>query len=271
MQHDESKLPSMIKNLKKEKLDIVIGSRFTKGSIVRDFSSLRLLASKLSNYLARIITGVRLTDPMSGFFIMKRSAFDSAAQNLSGLGFKILLDIFASSKNSLKYKEIDYVFRKRNSGISKLDSLVIWEYLLLLWETRLGFIIPARFISFCFIGSIGLGVHLLCLFILRNLTDSFIIAQFLSTFTAMTSNFFLNNLLTYRDVRHKGVNIIKGLIIFYLTCGIGVLANVGLANSLFTGIIPGTEGFWYLSGIFGAFVGVVWNFLMSTLITWKVK
>ena len=87
----------------------------------------------------------------------------------------------------------------------------------------------------------------------------------------MTSNFYLNNILTYRDRKKIGLDAFKGLIIFYLTCGIGAVANVGVANSLYLGRIDGLAGTWYFSGIIGAFVGAIWNFLMSSLITWKKK
>ncbi len=271
MQHDESILPTMIEMLIDEKLDIIVASRFSSGSSFDSFTIIRKTISNIGIFLAKKITGVKLADPMSGFFIIKRDVFDEVAPNLTGLGFKILLDIFAASKKNLNFKEIGFKFKDRKSGVSKLDSLVIWEYLLMLWETKLGYFIPARFVSFCLIGTLGLFIHLLSLYILINLDQNFLVSQGISTFIAMTFNFFLNNLLTYRDIRLKGFLIIRGLVLFYLTCGIGAIANIGVANSMFIGKIPGTEGIWYLSGIVGAFVGVIWNFLMSSVLTWKRK
>ncbi len=271
MQHDESIIPLMIDTLEREKLDLVVASRFTEGSTVKNFSFVRNLISKVGNYLARKITGVSLKDSMSGFFLIKRNIFDNVAENLSGIGFKILLDIFSASKKDIKYKEVSFKFRERNAGSSKLDSLVIWEFLLLLWDSKLGFIIPARFISFCIIGSLGLIIHIISLMVFNHFDISFLFSQTFSTFIAMTFNFFMNNTLTYRDVRKKGFNLIKGLFLFYIICGVGAIANIGVANALFIGKIPGSEGLWYLSGIFGALVGVIWNFVMSSLITWKIK
>ena len=271
LQHDEKKIPEMLNLIKKENLDLVIGSRFLKKKTSKGLSRTRNMISKIANMLANKIARVTLSDPMSGYFIIRRDVFEKIAPNLTGLGFKILLDIFSSSKKSLKFKEIQFYFKPRKYGESKLDVFVVWEYLLLLWEARLGKIIPARFVSFCAIGGSGVFVHLFSLYILYSYLFSFFYAQSIATIIAMTSNFILNNILTYRDRRKKGFDAIKALIVFYITCGIGAAANVGIANSVYTGNINGVSGEWYISGVIGAFVGAVWNFLMSSLITWKQK
>ena len=271
LQHDEKKIPAMIELLKKEKLDLVIASRFLNHKNVLGLSKYRNVLSKIANFLANTISKAKLTDPMSGFFLIKRSVFDCIAPNLSGLGFKILLDIFSSSKNRLKYEEISFTFKKRVYGESKLDSLVLWEYLLLLWQSKFGNIVSARFFSFCLIGGSGVFVHIVALYFFINFNFSFLYAQTLSTFVAMTSNFFLNNMLTYRDKRKKGLAAFKALCLFYLTCGIGASANIGISNLLYVSNISGISGIWYFSGFIGAIVGSIWNFLMSSLVTWKTK
>jgi dolichol-phosphate mannosyltransferase len=81
---------------------------------------------------------------------------------------------------------------------------------------------------------------------------------------AMTSNFFLNNQLTYRDLRLRGRNLLRGLMVFYLICGFGAIANVGVASYVFAG-----DRVWWLAGIAGALIGAVWNFAMSSVFTWK--
>ena len=271
LQHDEKKIPVMLRLMKEKDLDIVIGSRFLKKKISSGLSSRRNLFSRIANMLANKIAKVSLSDPMSGFFIVKRKVFDEIAPGLSGLGFKILLDLFASSNRKLKFDEIQFDFKIRKHGKSKLDSFVVWEYLLLLWEVRFGKFIPARFISFCIIGGSGVFVHFISLYFLYTYFLNFFYSQAFSTLIAMTSNFYLNNILTYRDRKKIGLDAFKGLIIFYLTCGIGAVANVGVANSLYLGRIDGLTGTWYFSGVIGAFVGAVWNFLMSSLITWKKR
>ena len=271
LQHDEKKIPAMLKLQKKYDLDIVIASRFLKNSYSTGLSKKRNFISKLANWLAAKISGVELSDPMSGFFLVKRKIIDEQAGILTGLGFKILLDIFSSAKMQIKYREVAFNFRKRKYGESKLSTLVVWEYILLLWETRFGRFIPARFVSFCIIGGTGVINHLFVLYILKGLNMEFLMAQTIATFSAMTGNFFLNNMLTYRDRQKRGIQAFKSLIIFYITCGIGAIANVGIANSLYLGKFNEASFAWYVSGIVGALVGAVWNFLMSTWITWRQK
>ncbi len=271
LQHDEKKIPIMINTLQKENLELVIASRFLNHNKVLGLTKYRNALSQFANFLANTISRANLTDPMSGFFLIKRSVFDCIVPNLSGLGFKILLDIFSSSKRKIKYKEISFNFKKRIYGESKLDSLVLWEYLLLLWQSKFGKIIPARFLSFCLIGGSGVFVHIIALYFFIKFEYSFLYAQTFSTFIAMTSNFFLNNMLTYRDKRKRGLSAIKALLLFYLTCGIGASANIGISNLLFLSNISGVSGVWYFSGFVGAIVGSIWNFLMSSLVTWKNK
>ena len=271
LQHDESKILEMIKIQKKYKLDIVVGSRFLKKKNTTALSKKRNAVSKAANWLANKISRVQLSDPMSGFFLVKREIVEAQAPKLTGLGFKILLDIFSSIGNKVKYKEISFNFKARKFGESKLDAMVVWEYLLLLWETRFGKIIPARFLSFCTIGGTGVLTHLMVLFVLKTYGISFILSQSIATFSAMTSNFFLNNILTYRDRQKKGLQAFKALIIFYITCGLGAVANVGIANYLYLGKLNEVSITWYISGIVGALVGAIWNFLMSSMLTWKVR
>ncbi len=271
LQHDEKKIPIMLKKLISENLDLVIASRFLDSKKTEGLSKYRNFLSNVANKISNKISGANLSDPMSGFFLIKRKVFDNIAPNLSGIGFKILLDIFSSCKGKVKFAEVHFEFKKRKYGDSKLDSLVIWEYLLLLWDCKFGKIVPAKFLSFCLIGGSGVFVHLLVLYILINAEFNFLYAQTFSTLTAMTTNFFLNNILTYRDNRKKGIDAFKSLIIFYITCGIGASANIGISNLLFIGNIKGISGIWYISGFLGAFVGAVWNFLMSSLITWRQK
>ena len=271
LQHDESKILEMIKIQKNHNLDIVVASRFLEKKYTSALSIKRNIVSKAANWLANKISRVKLSDPMSGFFLVKRKIIEDKAPKLTGLGFKILLDIFSSVGSQVKYKEISFDFKSRKFGESKLDAMVVWEYLLLLWETRFGKIIPARFLSFCAIGGTGVLAHLMVLFILKNYGISFVLSQSIATFSAMTSNFFLNNILTYRDRQKKGLQAFKALIIFYITCGLGAVANVGIANYLYLGKFNEVSITWYISGIVGALVGAIWNFLMSSMLTWKVR
>jgi len=267
MQHDENLLMEMLQELRRGDSDLVIGTRYSKGGGVIEWSARRRLISRLATKMAQIVTGTRLSDPMSGFFMITRESFQDIVRNLSSQGFKILLDIIASSKKPLRIAERPYQFRERRFGESKLDSLVAIEYLMLLLDKTVGRFVPARFIMFGAVGGVGLFVHMAILaFTFRFMHADFALAQTASTVGAMTFNFFSNNFLTYRDRRLKGArDLLIGLISFYAVCSVGAIANVGIANYMFTNYYT-----WWLSGIAGVIVGSVWNYAATSVFTWRV-
>jgi dolichol-phosphate mannosyltransferase len=265
LQHDVRLLPRMLATLKQEELDIVVGSRHLAGGGMGNWDHRRVAISAVAARLARLVVAADLSDPMSGFFVLSRPAFEGAVRRLSGQGFKILLDLFASTPIAFRFKEVPYVFAQRQHGESKLDSFVIWEYLMLLADKLVGDYVPARFISFAAIGGLGVGVHFAALYLGLKLV-SFPVAQAVATVVAMTSNFALNNLLTYRDRRLSGRRFVTGLLSFYGVCGLGAVANVGIASAAFADHYT-----WWVSGLAGAAVGVVWNYAVSSVLTWKRK
>ncbi len=267
LQHDETLLPRMLAALKSEELDIVIGSRYAAGGGLGDWDRSRARISKFATRLSRLVVKVDLSDPMSGFFVIRRPAFEAAVRGLSGQGFKILIDLFASSPRPLAFKELPYQFRQRQHGESKLDTLVAWEYLQLLLDKLVGHIVPVRFALFAMIGGLGLVVHLAVLGLVLNLAGvSFTVAQSVATVIAMTSNFLLNNWFTYRDRRLHGWRLLGGLLSFYVVCSIGAVGNVGIAAYVFY-----ADQSWWLAGVAGAIVGSVWNYATSAVFTWRAR
>ena len=264
LQHDERLLPRMLETLKREPCDVVVGSRYVAGGDVGEWAAHRVGISTFATRLSRIVCKTDIADPMSGFFMMRRATFDRAVHNLSGQGFKILLDLLASSPEALRIRELPYEFRQRRFGASKLDTLVVWEFGVLIADKLIGHVFPVRFALFALIGIVGLGVHLL---VLRSAfaisAIDFTAAQAIATFVAMTSNFFLNNFFTYRDQRLSGPALIRGLLSFYAICSVGALGNVGIATYIFA-----TDHLWWVAGIAGAFVGSVWNYAVSSVFTW---
>ena len=128
-------------------------------------------------------------------------------------------------------------------------------------------VVSLRFLLFAMVGGTGLVVHLATLFLGLNVLDmSFTEAQALGAFVAMTTNFVLNNFLTYRDQRLKGFAILRGLLVFYLVCSVGLFANVGVAFSVYD-----QEPIWWLAGAAGALMGVVWNYAISGLFVWRKR
>ena len=265
LQHDEMLLPQMLAKIRAERLDVVVASRYTDAGSVGDWQRSRVVISDVAGRLSRLVVKADLTDPMSGFFMVERNAFAAAMRSLTGQGFKILLDLFASSPRPLAFAEVPLSFRQRLHGESKLDTLVAWEYLMLVLQKLVGPAVPVRFLLFSLIGALGVGTHLLTLwFGTHILAIAFPVAQVIATVVAMTGNFLLNNLFTYRDRRLRGRRLVTGLISFYAVCGAGGAANVGVAS-----YVAGGHHSWWLAGLAGAAVSVVWNYAMSSIFTWS--
>jgi dolichol-phosphate mannosyltransferase len=264
LQHDESILPAMIAELRSQDLDLVVGSRYVPGGSTGDWTEWRKNVSRLATRMASGMIPDDLHDSMSGYFVIKSSVMRATARSLSGYGYKILLDLFVSAGRPLRFAEVAYTFRPRMHGESKLDSLVAWEFLMLLVDKRIGHIIAPRLLFFALVGGSGVALHYLVLSTLYlGLGLSFTLAQLSGTVLAMTSNFFFNNLFTYRDRRLHGLKLVRGLLSFYAVCGMGALANIGIAAYAFS-----QNWQWALSAAAGIVVGTLWNYLATARYTW---
>lgn len=265
LQHDEAQLPKMFALLQAGEADLVVGSRYIEGGSADSFNKHRAGASVLATEVAKRVLRVRIADPMSGFFMIRRDSFEQLAPQLSTQGFKILLDIVTTARGKLRIKEIPYTFGSRLHGVSKLDSMVALDFLGLVLAKLTHDVVSLRFLLFAMVGSIGLLMHFGALYTaLKVFNFPFPESQACAAVCAMTSNFILNNFLTYRDQRLKGGAIIRGLLLFYLVCSVGLLANVGVAFSVYD-----QEPIWWLAGAAGALMGVVWNYAMSGLFVWR--
>ena len=267
LQHDETQLPKMLALLQSGESDLVVGSRYIEGGSAKSFDRKRAGASQLATEVAKRVLQVQVADPMSGFFMIRRDRFEALAPQLSTQGFKILLDVVATAHGELRVKEIPYTFGSRLHGESKLDSMVALDFLGLVLAKLTHDVVSLRFLLFAMVGSLGVAVHFVALYAgLRLLRFPFPEAQAFGALCAMTSNFILNNFLTYRDQRLKGLAILRGLLLFYLVCSVGLLANVGVAFSVYN-----QQPIWWLAGAAGALMGVVWNYAMSGLFVWRKR
>jgi dolichol-phosphate mannosyltransferase len=267
LQHDETQLAKMLGLIESDTADLVIGSRYIEGGSADAFNQKRLGFSKFATALAQRVLRISVADPMSGFFMIRRDRFEQLAPQLSTQGFKILLDVVATAQGGLRVLEVPYTFGARQHGESKLDSMVALDFLGLVLAKMTNDIVSLRFLLFALVGSLGLFVHFAALYIgLRGFELPFPEAQGCAALCAMTSNFLLNNFLTYRDQRLKGFGVLRGLAIFYLVCSVGLLANVGVAFSVYD-----QEPIWWLAGAAGALMGVVWNYAMSGLFVWRKR
>lgn len=265
MQHDENILPKMLERILEERLDLVVASRNLSGGSMGEFSRGRIWLSNLGNRISHLVCHCDISDAMSGYFVIDRHFFQEIVHRLTGSGFKILVDILASSQRPVRVAEVPYRFRNRERGESKLDVNVELEYLFLLIDKMIGNYVPTRFVLFVLVGSLGMVVHLSCLAVLYVVGKaSFVVSQAGATLVAMTFNFLLNNVVTFRDRRLQGWRLLTGLLTFYLACSLGALMNVSFAEFLHRQAIP-----WYVAGISGTAISSVWNYGVNTILTWR--
>jgi dolichol-phosphate mannosyltransferase len=247
LQHDETLLPAMLAALRTGGADLAVGSRYCGGPG--------------ANWLGRQVLKADLTDPMSGFFMVRRSVVEVVAQRLSTSGFKVLFDIVASQDRPLKIVELPYTFRAREAGDSKLDNGVVVQYLGLLVAKLSKDVISPRFLMFAMVGASGVVVHLAILRSLLHLGFSW--AQTLAAIGAMTSNYLINNAVTYRDRRLKGLKLISGYIKFCVLCSVPLAANVAVATVVFE-----RGPAWWVAGLAGAVVAAAWNYVTTSKAVW---
>jgi dolichol-phosphate mannosyltransferase len=265
LQHDQTILPTMLERLRSGAFDLAIGSRHVLGGSNEGLSSaMRHRISNAGISIAQRVLPMRLTDPMSGFFMMPRPVFEAVAPKLSGQGFKILLDLILSAPGKLRVLEIPCQFHRREAGESKLDTLVMIQFAAVLIDKGLHGLVPMRFVGFALVGAMGMVVNLLAMLAGRGLGLDFLQAEIVAIVLAMLFNFQLNNRLTYRTHRLRGPRLLRGLGLFMIVCGLGAVANIGIATSLYS---DGHRGI--AAAAIGAAIGVVWNYAVSSTLVWR--
>ena len=264
LQHDETRLPLMLHAVQAG-ADLAVGSRHVAGGDSAGLSGAwRHRMSSLGIRTAQAVLPVRLSDPMSGYFLLRRDVFEQVAPRLTGEGFKILLDLVLSAPGPLRIAEIPVRFQPRLAGASKLDVLVLVQFFGLLLDKAMGGVVPLRFLAFAGVGLVGVGVHLAVLQAARVAGLDFVAAEVSATLVAILANFQLNNAVTYRSVRLRGPALWRGLGLFMAVCALGAAANVGIARLLFA-----AHGGWTPSAVLGAAIGGVWNYAVSATLVWR--
>jgi len=264
-QHDETILLGMLDRLRKGDIDLVVATRYLNADTTSGLSSRRNRVSRWSNVMAQRLLNVDLTDPMSGYFMIRRHTFEKLAPKLSLQGFKILLDIATTAHGRLRIAELPYNFRGRAYGESKLDAKAAIDFIALLISKLTNDFASYRFLEFCLVGLTGIAVHMSILeFAVKVGTLPFITAQILATVCAISWNFVLNNVITYSDQRLTGRKFWTGLVSFQLICGVGAISNVGVAGLIYT-----ADTKWWLAGISGALIGTAWNYIVSAAFVWR--
>jgi dolichol-phosphate mannosyltransferase len=264
LQHDERLLPRMLSLLDQNQADLVIASRYMAGGATAGLSSSRRSISRVATRWAQKLMGITVQDPMSGFFMVRRDLLDAVAPQLSNEGFKILFDILVASRpGQLEIVELPYAFLPRLHGASKFDARNAIEFFALVMSKLSRKKVPPQFFSFLLVGGAGVGVQLACLGVGLSVGLGFLAAQIVATLAAMTSNFFLNNALTYRDRRVTGRYLLPALLSFYAVCSVGALSNVGTSSWLYA-----QYPVWWLAGLTGSVIAALWNFVGSSKFVW---
>ncbi len=267
MQHDETILPRMLSTIKEGKLDLVIGSRNVEGGSMGEFAKERVKLSGLGKQLSKLVCKQDVSDPMSGFFMVDRRFVNEVVRGMSATGFKVLMDLIASSKRPVRFAEVGYTFRNRLSGESKLDIVVGLEYLKLVADKMLGDWVPVNFVVFSIVGAIGAAIYLTLVYLqIHLLRYDFQLAQTIASSIVIAINFWLNNILTFRSRRLRGVRAFTGLLAFYLACSVGLLANVWVASTLRSSGVH-----WVPAGLVGIMIGSAWNYWMTSVFVWEVN
>jgi dolichol-phosphate mannosyltransferase len=267
LQHDESVLPLMLRRIETEGLDAVVASRKVDGGSMGEFASKRVKLSNLGTSISKLILHCDVSDPMSGFFMVEANFLRRVVPRLTGSGFKILLDLLASSATPPRVAEVPYTFSNRQFGESKLDLNVELEYLFLVIDKMVGRFLPTRFVLFILVGAFGVVLQLAILGVLYlNHIRGFAESQAIATVFAMTFNFLLNNVVTFRDRQLRGRRLATGLIKVYAACSLGAVINLAFAMML---VRRGVE--WYTAGAIGIAISSVWNYSVNTVLTWRQR
>ena len=280
LQHDPAILLQLIAALDAG-AEIAVGSRYVEGGGIGTWNTSRRFQSWVATKLAQTFLGVELTDPMSGYFILRRDDFNRIHEQLDSSGFKILLEIIARLAPS-RLEEVPYTFRVRVAGQSKLSSKVVLQYLGQLWKlSSVSRYMPVRFIKFALVGGSGTLVNL-CAFLglseLLGLRDWRISA--LATLLANLTNYVFNNAWTFMDRRHSGWSLLRGYGSYLAFSLVGLSASTltfaGLSpahGNYVHSLQPARESYVLALAfqLIAILVGTVFNYGLTSRFTWRQK
>jgi len=251
--------------------DLAVASRHVEGGGVSDWSALRRALSRGAQLLGlAVLPSVvgRVSDPMSGYFMVRRAAI--AGAEMSPLGYKILIEVLGRGRIRA-VSEVGYVFRERLAGESKVTAKLYVDYLRHLVRLRLA-MLPARFPRFAAVGLSGVAVDMALLFLLsdpRALGWELTPSKVLAAEAAMVNNFIWNDSWTFRDLAERlggGTARLKRFAKFNLICAMGLALSV-LLLALQVNVLRINR---YLAN--GAAIALVtaWNFWMNKAFSWSI-
>ena len=269
-QHQVESLYEAIEELLVTDKDLIIGSRFLNSSLISGLSDKRKKGSLVANSLAKFSLSreySKLTDIMSGFIVFKSQTVLKLVERIDVNGFKFLYELLSVSKGTLDCNEIPLNFMPRKFGESKLDIAIVWDFLVSLIHSLSKRLIPRKAISFAFVGITGVLVQFLISYsFMWFLGFSFQNVLPIAVVLAATSNYLVNNWLTFRVNRLRNKALFVGLLKFLLVSSLPIIANVGLASSFYKLISPNT----FFSQLAGIIVVFIWNYAASSKLVWKI-
>ena len=268
-QHDPAAVTLTLNTLIEGGFDLIVGSRFHANAEIKGLSNRREHGSSLANAAARYSLNKsysRLTDTMSGFFALRLDRAMPFVRAVDVNGFKFLYEFLAISKGNLNVSEVPLTFQPRTHGTSKLDVAIFWDFLISVLHNLSFRLLPRRAISFGLVGTSGVFVQLVVNQVLMVIGGiNFEQALPIAVIAAASSNYMINNALTFRFQRLKGTALLKGLLKFLIVASLPVLANVGVASAFHrfvsTDLITAQ-----LAGILVVFI---WNYAASSRFVWN--
>jgi dolichol-phosphate mannosyltransferase len=262
-QHDPALIARMLRCMHDSEAEVVVASRYLDAGD-SGLGRWRHALSRVGVRLSQALLGLGVADPMSGCFLMRRAWYRQVRPQLSGVGFKILVDVLASGRRRPYTMQVPTQLRRRRGGASKLDARVAAELAALLLEKRTRGWLPAQMSLFFAVGLSGMGVHLLSLGALLALGVAFWLAQLLAICAAMGWNFLCNNHLTFRDRRLSGMCLLRGMAMFYAACFGGAILSELIGSGLHALQVP-----WWGAGVAGALAAGGWNYYVAGRIAWR--
>ncbi len=255
LQHPPEKIKDLYQKINNNNLDLVSASRFMENN--KFLNKKRYRVSLFVNYILKKLFKINYSDLLTGFFIINKEFFHKNYKSFSLRGFKLLLDIILSTKNSIKYSEITFQFQKRYSGESKLNFKVVIDFIELIIDKlfgklRLGkYVVNSTVITF-------IATFQFFTFYILHLLLSFQYSLILSIFMTIIVNFIINNETTYSGMKKRGKYFYTGLIKFYFFSFFGSICNFFLAKYLFDNFFNV-----FFAVFLAALLGSIWNYLVN--------
>lgn len=283
LQHPPEVLTQLLRAIQNQGVDLAVASRHVDGGGVSSWSFIRRFLSRGAQLLGLVILPRvlgRVSDPMSGYFMVRRSSL--AGVTLNPVGYKILLEVIGRGEVR-EIAEVGYVFCERKQGESKVTSKQYLDYIhhlvrLRLATGRVGRLSQrinfpfGRFLRFGLVGLSGVFVDMTVLYLLSDpstlalpLTRSKIIAGEI----AILNNFFWNDAWTFADVssgQNEWRQRLKRFGKFNIICLAGLVLNVLILNLVFNFIIPNR----YIANLIAIAIATVWNFWVNLKLSWRV-